>query len=69
MSASTNGPHITSGVPSEVAPKRGALNNDRPLHYVDVNIGQELKDCTAILYVSTTDFLVNSKLTNHSRYW
>ena len=52
MSASTNGPHITSGVPSEVTPKRGTLNNDRPLHYIDVNLGQDLTNCSGLLYVS-----------------
>ena len=52
MSASTNGPHIASGIPSEVAPKRGSLNNNRPLHYIDVNMSQDLVDCSAVLYVS-----------------
>ena len=27
MSAITNGPHLTSGVPGEVTPKRGVMNN------------------------------------------
>ena len=52
MSASTNGPHITSGVHGEVTPKRGAFNNDRPLHYIDVNLGQDLVNCSGLLYVS-----------------
>ena len=52
MSASTNGPHITSGIPNEVTPKRGAYNNDRPLHYIDVNLGQDLVNCSGLLYVS-----------------
>jgi len=52
MTASTNGPHITSGVPSEVTPKRGVFNNDRPLQYIDVNLGQDLDNCSGLLYVS-----------------
>ena len=52
MTAATNGPHITSGIPNEVTPKRGVLNNDRPLHYIDVNYGQELDNCSATLFVS-----------------
>ena len=52
MSAITNGPHLTSGSVAELTPKRGVLNNDRILPYVDVNFGQELYNCKAILYVS-----------------
>ena len=46
MSALTNGPHITSGEYGEVTPKRGVLNNDRALHYVDTNFDRYIK-CTA----------------------
>ena len=56
MSAITNGPHLTSGTLAEVTPKRGVLNNDRPLSYVDVNFGQELNNCKAVLYVSLKFF-------------
>ena len=52
MTASTNGPHITSGVNCEVTPKRGVYNNDRVLQYLDVNLGQDLNNCSAVLFVS-----------------
>ena len=52
MTASTNGPHITSGVNCELTPKRGIYNNDRVLHYLDVNLGQDLNNCSAVLFVS-----------------
>ena len=52
MSAENNGPLLTSGVPGELTPKRGCLNNDRVLYYVDTDYGQDLSNCAAILYVS-----------------
>ena len=51
-SAITNGPHLTSGVLGEVTPKRGILNNDKPLPYVDTDFGKELPNCNAVLFVS-----------------
>ena len=50
MTAETNGPRITSGIPNEVTPKRGILNNERVLPYVDTNFGQEVTNCDAVLY-------------------
>ena len=62
MSALTNGPHLTSGVLGEITPKRGVLNNDRPLHYVDTNFGQELSNCNAVLFVSYfNEIKINAK--------
>ena len=52
MSAITNGPHITSGRLGEVTPKRGVMNNDMPLPYVDTNFDQKLNNCNAVLFVS-----------------
>ena len=53
MSAETNGSLLTSGVVGEVTPKRGCLNNNHVLHYVDTDFGQDLANCSAVLYVSS----------------
>ena len=52
MTAITNGPHMASGNLGEVTPKRGVLNNDMPLTYVDTNFDQKLTNCNAVLFVS-----------------
>ena len=52
MTAETNGPLLTSGIPGQVTPKRGCLNNNRVLQYVDTDFGQDLSNCAAVLYVS-----------------
>ena len=52
MSAETNGKLITSGVPGEMTPKRECLNNNHVAHYIDTDFGQDLSNCSAVLYVS-----------------
>ena len=52
MSAITNGPHLTPGRVAELTPKRGVMNNERVLPYVDTNFAQEIYNCKAVLYVS-----------------
>ena len=68
MTAITNGPHLTSGLLAEVTPKRGVLNNDRVLPYVDINFGQELYNCKAVLYVSSHNDKI-LKVTKNYRFW
>ena len=43
MTADLNGCKYSSGVANQLTPKRGVLNNNHPLHYVDVNFGQQLR--------------------------
>ena len=54
----TNGKVVYSGVPKQLSPARGSLNNDLELFWLDVDIGQDLSATKAILHVAINDLLL-----------
>ena len=59
MTAELNGCKYSSGVVNQLTPKRGVLNNNLPLHYIDVNFSQQLNNTNAVLHVLCTTQVFN----------
>ena len=58
FSALTNGKLVYSGVPNQLTPARGALNNNLELFWLDVDIGQDMSNTRAVLHVAVNDLLL-----------
>ena len=58
FSALTNGKVAYSGVPNQLTPARGSLNNNLELFWLDVDLGQDISNTKAVLHVAINDMLL-----------